>query len=52
MPQTQIRLSVTFAWWLKPYLRMLAICCVLSGNEPDPVKLQAKIKRATRVVVR
>lgn len=47
----QIKLSVTFAWWLKPYLRVLAPCCLLSGNMPDQAKLQAKIKRAMRVVV-
>ncbi|MFM0256087.1 hypothetical protein [Paraburkholderia sediminicola] len=47
----QIKLSVTFAWWLKPYLRVLAICCILSGNVPDPAKLQAQIKRAMRVIV-
>ncbi|PQV50983.1 hypothetical protein [Paraburkholderia sp. BL21I4N1] len=52
MAQTQIKLSVSFAWWLNPYLRVLAICCILSGNAPDRAKLEAKIKRAMRVVVR
>jgi len=47
----QIKLSVRFAWWLKPYLRVLAFCCVLAGTVPDQEKLEAKIKRAMRVVV-
>jgi tRNA pseudouridine-54 N-methylase len=47
----QIRLSVTFAWWLKPYLRVLAICCVLAGTLPDEAKLMAKIKRAMRLTM-
>ncbi|MGP8437170.1 hypothetical protein ACT2FY_13000 [Paraburkholderia fungorum] len=51
MAQQQFRLSVTFAWWLKPYLRVLAICCILSRSVPDQAKLRAKIKRATRVIV-
>jgi hypothetical protein len=51
MAQQQFKLSVAFAWWLKPYLSVLAICCILSGNVPDQVKLQAQIKRAMRVIV-
>ena len=47
----QIKLSLPFARWLKPDLRVLACCCVLAGTVPDQEKLQAKIKRAMRVVV-
>ena len=50
--QTEMKLSVTFAWWLKPYLRLLAWFCVLTGNEADLAKLEAKIKRAMRVTVK
>lgn len=48
----QIKLSVSFAWWLKPYLCVLAACCVLAGTVPDQAKLEAKIKRAMRVIVK
>lgn len=48
----QITVEVRMAWWLRPYLRALCICAVLSGRIPDQAKLEAKIKRATRIVVR
>ncbi|MGT2433520.1 hypothetical protein ACU4HD_40790 [Cupriavidus basilensis] len=47
----RIKLSVRYAWWLKPYLRVLAFCCVVAGTQPDQEKLEAKIRRAIRVVV-
>ncbi|WP_316150449.1 hypothetical protein [Cupriavidus sp. BIC8F] len=47
----QVKLSVRFAWWLKPYLKLLAFCCVLAGRLPDQAKLEAKIKRAMRIVI-
>jgi len=49
--QTQIKLSVTIAWWLRPYLLVLAFFCVLTRNVPDQAKLEAMIKRALHVVV-
>ncbi|MFM0330666.1 hypothetical protein [Paraburkholderia strydomiana] len=51
MAQTQVKLSVTFAWWLKPYVYMLAICAVLVGATPDRDKLARVVKSATRVKV-
>lgn len=45
-------MRVSFAWWLKPYLYVLAFCCVMAGTRLDEVKLVAKIKRATRITVR
>jgi hypothetical protein len=47
----QMKLVVTFAWWLKPYIRVLACCCVLAGRMPDQAKLAAKVKRATRITI-
>lgn len=47
----RVRLSIRMAWWLKPYLRVLTVCCVLAGTLPDEAKLLAKIKSAMRVVV-
>ena len=46
-----VKLIVSVAWWLHPYIRALAFFCVLTGNEPDEAKLHAKIKRAIRVRV-
>jgi hypothetical protein len=51
MAQTQVKLSVTFAWWLKPYIYLLAICAVLAGATPDRDKLARVVKTATRVKV-
>ncbi|WP_174978690.1 hypothetical protein [Pandoraea terrigena] len=48
----QIKLRVTFAWWLKPYIFALAFCAVLAGTTPDAEKLGRVIKRAVRVSVR
>lgn len=50
MANSEIKLSVRYAWWLKPYLRVLAFCCVMAGTLPDQAKLEAKIRRAVRVV--
>lgn len=52
MAQAQVKLSVTFAWWLKPYIYALAVCAVLAGTRPDADKLAAVVKRAMRVTVR
>lgn len=50
MAMPELKLSVKFAWWLKPYLRVLAFFCVMAGTLPDQAKLEAKILRAMRVV--
>src|SRR4051794_10522192 len=50
-PMATAHLSLTLAWWRKPYLRALASCCVGSGNSPHQAKLHAKVERAMRVVV-
>lgn len=46
------RLSVTIAWWLKPYLFVLALLCVMTGRVANQAKLEATIKRAMRVAVK
>jgi hypothetical protein len=51
MAQTQVKLSVTFAWWLKPYIFALACCAVLARRVPDQDKLARVIKSAMRVTV-
>ncbi|MBP0714825.1 hypothetical protein ABXK61_16080 [Burkholderia sola] len=46
------RLNVTIAWWLKPYLFVLALLCVVTGRVADQAKLEATIKRAMRVTIK
>ncbi|WP_175837089.1 hypothetical protein [Burkholderia anthina] len=45
-------IQISFAWWLKPYLFVLAWFCVVTGQGADEAKLEAKIKRAMRVTVK
>ncbi|MBR8344665.1 hypothetical protein [Burkholderia ambifaria] len=45
-------IHISCAWWLKPYLYVLAWFCVLTGNVVDEAKLEAKIKRAMRVTIK
>lgn len=47
MANTEVKLSVRFAWWLKPYLRVLAFCCIVAGT----AKRARKIRSAARVIV-
>jgi len=47
-----VKISVSFAWWLKPYMHALFICALLSNRVPDESKLAAKMRRAMRVHVR
>lgn len=48
MAATEFRLECRIAWWLPPYLRLLAFFCWLHGSEPDWEKLERKIKAAVR----
>lgn len=44
-----IKVRVTVAWWLKPYLTALIFLCRLHNTEPDEEKLKRVIARAIRV---
>lgn len=46
-----IRLRVAFAWWLRPYLHLLAWFAFLSDRKPDEAKLKAVIRRGVRLHV-
>jgi hypothetical protein len=48
----EFKVSVSFAWWLKPYIFALACCAVLAHRVPDQDKLSRVVKRAMRVTVR
>lgn len=44
-----IKVRMTVAWWLKPYLTALLFVCRLHNVEPDEEKLKRVIARAVRV---
>lgn len=46
-----LTLSIRFAWWLDPYLRLLTFFAVASRREPDWQKLGRMIERALIVRV-
>lgn len=43
-----ITVTVTLAWWLRPYLFGVALTSALTGAEPDMVKVTRVIDRALR----
>lgn len=47
----EIRLRVSVAWWLNPYLWMLAHFAAWTGCEIDEAKAEAVIMRAIRVEI-
>ena len=47
----QYRVEVRQAWWLLAYLCALAIACVATGREPDPVKFERTVTAAMRLRV-
>jgi hypothetical protein len=49
MPEVVICLR--FAWWFVPYLKALALMCLLMGTEPDYEKVARMAQRALRVRV-
>ena len=46
-----VHLRVRYAWWLWPYLRILAALADLLEREPDMDKVKRKIERGTRIEV-
>jgi len=51
MDKLTVKLSVSVAWWLKPYLYALAAFCWMTGLEPDMQRLEAMCMRAMSVKV-
>jgi hypothetical protein len=48
-PKTTIKVRVTVAWWLSPYLTALVFLCRLHGTAPNEEKLRRVIAKAIRV---
>lgn len=46
-----LTLSISLAWWLKPYLRTLAALCHVSGMEPNMERVNYWINKAVSVKV-
>jgi hypothetical protein len=48
MKTQTVRLTVSKAWWLWPYLALLVAFCWLMGSRPDPVMLSRICSRGIR----
>jgi hypothetical protein len=44
-----VHLRIRYAWWLWPYLRILAALAELLDREPDLDKVDRMIARGTRI---
>lgn len=47
----EVEITITMAWWWRPYVWLLIHVAVLSGAEPDMGKLKRMCNRAMRVKV-
>lgn len=48
MKNDQVKVMVTTAWWLTPYLCGVAFMCALTGRDFDEAKVNRMINRALR----
>ena len=48
MAQAQLKLRVSLAWWLKPYLYGVILTARLTGAEPDMNKVGRMVRKAVR----
>lgn len=46
-----MRVVITFAWWFPLYMRGIVWCHMLTGLEPDWVKVDRMVRRAVRLKV-
>lgn len=51
MATSEMRITVSLAWWWQPYLYGIATMVFLTGMQPDMEKVQRVIRRAIRVKV-
>lgn len=49
MASVEIRASVRFAWWVKPYLNACVLFAWLTGMEPDYDKVAAMISKGIKL---
>jgi len=46
-----IKVGISYRWWLRPYLYCLVAACWLAGKEPDMSKVEYWLKRGIRMRV-
>lgn len=51
MAASEMRITVSLAWWWQPYLYGIACMVFLTGMQPDMEKVARVIRRAIRVKV-
>ena len=51
MAHVTVKIKVSTAWWLRIYLHGVAITCMLTGREPDWVKVSGVVMRAVKTKV-
>lgn len=51
MAQTQLKVRIVIAWWLKPYLYGVIMTAWLMRAKPDPVKVEHWVRRAIKLKV-
>lgn len=51
MAKSTLTMKVRVAWWLKWYLRGVALTCQLTGMDFDEAKVRRYIRRAVTVKV-
>jgi len=51
MATKDLTITITFAWWLRPYLATLITLCRIMGTIPDERQMEATILRAMRANV-
>lgn len=51
MATSELKITVSLAWWWQAYLYGMACMVYLTGMQPDMEKVQRVIRRAIRVKV-
>jgi hypothetical protein len=49
MANTEMEIEVSVAWWVGPYINILAFLCTVTGSEPDMAKVERVIQRGIRL---
>lgn len=49
MSSVEMRLNVKVSWWVKAYIRIVAIWCVLTRTAPNVERTTAVIMRGVKV---
>lgn len=47
----EAKIVARFAWWLKPYMHVLAFLCFVTNQQPDWDKFERTVKKAIRLKI-